>query len=601
MYIEYVSGQKYPTKNAPISDSFEGYQDAGYLIEDNEVIVDIDHVDKKIIEAMIDVFDIKTQIVWTDRGCHLYYIKPPGFNRNKGITALGFEVEYLRNKVKKSVTVKRNGITRKIENLGEREILPDFLNTKRNYENLLGLQEGENRNNLLFVHKNKLGAIKDKLKILNFINNYVFAEALDQKEFDTVVRDTGVVVDKDAETLTAEMIMKEYKIVSYKQQLYFYQDNHYVTDEEVLTRIIVQYCKDEKSRYIKEVLEQLKLKSPLEQDRAFPIKFKNGILYNGSFIEADYEEFTPYYLDIEYDFDVPPVKEVDDYLDQLSNNNLPYRQRILEVMAHCFVVDKEFKRLLAKFFIFIGDGGNGKGTLLQVIKKILGAHNCGSLSIKQMKDERYLNTLHGKLCNLGDDLQDEPINNDEMKLLKNISTCDGIMMRKLYENAQDVQFSCSLIFTSNHIIKSFEKSDAYRRRVDWMPIFTKPKTKDRRFISKITTEEALKYWIRLIVEAYQRLYKNSNFTKSEIVDKYNQRYHEENDNTLVFTKELHDNEIENRKPKEVYDDYVVWCDENGEKPLSQKQLRQNILAQRGYDSIPTKIHGKTARVFKKIK
>ena len=44
-----------------------------------------------------------------------------------------------------------------------------------------------------------------------------------------------------------------------------------------------------------------------------------------------------------------------------------YRKRLLEILAHPLIIDKEFKRMLAKFFIFIGGGGNGKGTLLLII------------------------------------------------------------------------------------------------------------------------------------------------------------------------------------------------------------------------------------------
>ena len=57
-------------------------------------------------------------------------------------------------------------------------------------------------------------------------------------------------------------------------------------------------------------------------------------------------------------------------------------------------------------------------------------------------------------------------------------------------------------------------------------MFGKPKKKDKHFISKLTTPEALQYWIRLIVEAYQRLYKNEGFTYSEAVENFNSEYHE---------------------------------------------------------------------------
>ena len=69
-------------------------------------------------------------------------------------------------------------------------------------------------------------------------------------------------------------------------------------------------------------------------------------------------------------------------LNHLTNNDEDYKKQLLEILAHPLIVDKEFKRMLAKFFIFVGDGGNGKGTLLLIIRQILGYENC-SLCIKK--------------------------------------------------------------------------------------------------------------------------------------------------------------------------------------------------------------------------
>ena len=71
-----------------------------------------------------------------------------------------------------------------------------------------------------------------------------------------------------------------------------------------------------------------------------------------------------------------------------------------------------------------------------------------------MVDERYFTTLQNKLVNLGDDIQDEAINNEQMKVLKNISTCDFVATRNLFEQSKEVELTLSLIFTSNHVLKS---------------------------------------------------------------------------------------------------------------------------------------------------
>ena len=133
----------------------------------------------------------------------------------------------------------------------------------------------------------------------------------------------------------------------------------------------------QKTRYIDEVIKQMKYRAPLiDSKKIFDIKLQNGILREGEFIEMDYQEFTPYSIDIPYNPEAEPVEIVDEYIDHLTNNDPDYRSRLLEILAHPLIVNKEFKRMLAKFFIFVGDGGNGKGTLLLIIRRILGYENC---------------------------------------------------------------------------------------------------------------------------------------------------------------------------------------------------------------------------------
>ena len=197
-------------------------------------------------------------------------------------------------------------------------------------------------------------------------------------------------------------------------------------------------------------------------------------------------------------------EDVDKYVNHLTNNDKVYRDLLFEILGHTLITNKEVKRLLGRVFIFIGGGGNGKGTLLQIIKKILNTKNVTGLSIKEMTDERYMSSMKGKLANLGDDIQDGVIDDKMMKVLKNISTCDFVATRELYESSESISFTNSLIFTSNHMIKSFEKGDSWKRRVMWLPMYStvSEKNKDNRFISKQTSEEALEYWVSQMVQGY---------------------------------------------------------------------------------------------------
>lgn len=598
MYIEFLNNEKYPKKGADVADTPEAFQDAGYLLTENDLVIDIDNIEKPVIEKIISLFNIKTQIVWTPRGAHCYFKKPQGFKGNKKVCPLGFEVEYKHSKNTKWITIKQQGKLRIIENEGIREELPDIFFTRRKLESLLGLDENEGRNSNLFAHRMKIHDLDQWQSILRFINNNIFATPLPEEEFQTISRDVKIDARKDSEPELADYILNKYKAVSYLGKLYWYENDRYTQDEDKLKRLVFNEVGLQKTRYVDEIIKQMKYRAPMiEQGTLFDIKLQNGILREGQFIEVDYQEFTPYSIDIPYFEDAEPVQIVEDYLDQMTCNDHEYKKRLLEILAHPLIVNKDFKRMLAKFFIFVGDGGNGKGTLLYIIRTILGQKNCSALSIKNMTDERYFTTLQNKLVNLGDDVQDEAINNEQMKILKNISTCDYVSTRNLFEQSKDIELTCTLIFTSNHILKSFEKGEAYKRRVDWLPMYSKPTKKDAQFMTKITTPEALQYWVKLIVEAYRRLYQNKGFTESNLITKFNEDYHLLNNNCTEFLNDFSPSHFIGKKALESYDEYKIWAEENGLNVHGKKLFQESMKKVLDLQIMKKKKNGRSIRGY----
>lgn len=579
-FIEFLEGQKYPKKNADRSQNHEAFKDAGYLLKENDLVVDSDKIERIVLEKMISFFNIKTQIVWTEKGAHFYFKKPDGFKGNRAICPLGFEVEYKHIKnTPNGITIKTGGKMRQIENEGIREDLPEIFKYKRNLKSLIGLDEHDGRNSELFSHRMRIAELSQWKSIMRFINNHIFATPLEEKEFQEVARD-GVKpkANKDNQPEIANFLKTKYRIVSYVGKLYWFIDGSYIADEEIINRLIADEAPDMKSTFYKEIWSQMHFKATLIPfDKVMDIKLKNGILRNGEFHEIEYKEFTPYSIDIPYFEEAEPVKVVDEYLDFLSENDADFKTRILETLAHTFVVNPDFKRMLGKLFIFVGGGGNGKGTLLSIITKILGDKNVSALSIKQMADERYFCTMQGKLANLGDDIEDEFISKEQVKMLKNVSTCDRVQVRRLHEQSKDASLTTSLIFTSNHILKAREKGESWKRRVDWIPIYPTPKKKDPKFIQKLTTPKALKYWIWLIVEAYKNLYINSGFTPCARIEKFNEEYHLYNDNMNEFLDEnpTKDDWIGKSK-NEAFKQYKEWCEANDERYQSKEKLMSKI-------------------------
>ena len=598
MYVEFEKGQKYSNKDADIYDKHDSFEDAGWLLEDDDYVIDIDELDKDLIKKIIVSFDIKTQTVWTDRGVHFYFKKPLDFKRGANrVSPLGFKYEIKHRGNTKAVTIKRNGVLREIENIGEREEAPIIFTSNKRFEELLGLDEGEGRNNKLFKLRTQLTGVKEWRKILSFVNENIFAKPLPEEEFQTLTRKMDLSNDEVSEYEVASALMTEFNFVQYGQRYYFKDDGEYTHEESILKKKVFDRVGSQKTRYVDEVIKQMQYRSrKIDQGEIFPIKFRNGYIENGHFVDLVIDSFTPYHIDIDYDEDAEKVDKVDEYINHLTNHNEDYRNLLLEILGHTLIVDPEFKRLLAKFFIFIGDGGNGKGTLLQIIKTILGARNVSGMSISELSDERYLPSFKGKLANLGDDIQDQAIDDKNMKVLKNISTCDFISTRELYKGAEDMYFTGSLIFTSNHMLKSWEKGESYKRRVVWLPMYTKVKKKDPKFITNLTTEKALKYWIKLIVDGYKRLYKNGGFTHSQIVEDFNKSYHEENNPALSYLQDYDGEHFNNTPVNDIYEEYEAWCKDNAVN-YNRNMIRNTIIEKFEMKVKVVLINGKSTRCF----
>lgn len=605
MYIEHFNDTaKHAKKGADISEFHDGFRNAGYILNDNDLVVDVDNMPKKAIKAMIERFNIGTQIVETNRGCHLYFKKPTGFRGARAVVPLGFEVEFKHKKNTEDVTIKQQGTLRTITNEGVREELPFILsNDRRKLEDMTGLDEGDGRNDRLFKHKMKMNSHPDTSKILNFINDYVFAEPMEQSEFDTVSREQAISTDdKISPHEVAMQVVNITKPVEFAGGLYYRdENNNYIYNDKEYKKTIFKISPNKDPRFIDNTFKTIELMTEdITDDAEFPVKFNNGVLQDGDFTDVEYKEFTPFVIDTSYNEDAKPVQIVDDYLNHLTDDNPEYRQLIEEILGYTLVTSAEQIKLLAKFFIFIGDGGNGKGTLLEIIRSILGTKNIASLSIKNLANDRYFPSLKGKLCNLGDDIEDEPINNERMKVLKNISTADTVSMRKLYAEAEDVQIKTTLIFTSNSILKSFEKGESFQRRIMWLPMFNKPKAKDSHFISKITSDESIEYWVKLMIEGYMRLYKNGQFTEPAIITQYNQQYHRENNNVLIYVEEMQDMDFLGLSQKEAFEKYEAWCDEEDEKPMTRKRFKETLKKVLGVEVQQKKINGVNQRRFVRV-
>lgn len=176
-YVELKEGTKYTSGDGDTLVKHDGTPDIGYVLQKNDLVIDIDCLSRDAINDMIQRFNIGTEYRITDRGIHLYYKKPKRLIKANSICALGIGVEYKALPSHKSVVIKRNGIEREQHNPGVREDVPAFLMAHKAYNDLLGYGEADGRNNALFQHRMTIAGIDEWQSVIAFINKHEIGRA----------------------------------------------------------------------------------------------------------------------------------------------------------------------------------------------------------------------------------------------------------------------------------------------------------------------------------------------------------------------------------------------------------------------------------------
>lgn len=366
--------------------------------------------------------------------------------------------------------------------------------------------------------------------------------------------------------------------VKYKGEIYYkYQGTNYKADEMLLKRIIRE---DPRTRTIKQVDEVYKrlMIDLIEQERgqAFPIVFKNGYLKDGQFTFTDQLPFSPHFINRSYNPAAKPVKAVDEYLDHIAQGDEGYRNYILEMLGYIFNTNLDFKERKGKVFFIVGDGGSGKGTLLKLISMLLGAENVSNVSIHEFEDGRRTTIMIGKLANLGDDIEDQAINAPVMKTIKNMATADMVNIRKLYKESESTIISATGVYTSNHILRSFEKGESFKRRVVWLPLSKSLEGKSAQFHKDLRSDAALDYLTALAIQSLNKLYETELFSESKTIYEFNKAYHEANNTAVAYLKQVNYYDILGFTLKDVYQDYMRWCWDNSLAEMPITQVSQEI-------------------------
>ena len=343
-----------------------------------------------------------------------------------------------------------------------------------------------------------------------------------------------------------------------------------------------------------EILFQLRVIGKKEQQEKSIIALRNGAIVDGVFVQ-NCEEFSSIYLDVNYNENAYD-KEVDKFLQFITSNEESTEKNDLrlvieEMIGHCLMT----KNFPHKIFLLVGNGANGKSTLLNTLFSLFG-NSATNVPIKRLERDDYVARLTNKLVNISDDVDFNYIKSSQN--IKTLASGDIVVGRELYSKPYTFKNKATMIFSMNELVIFADKTYGMERRLCIIPFENKVKKADPSILDRLTSDNSKSYLLRLGLEGMKRIVNNKyQLTNSEVINAVIKNYLVENDSVYSFI-EYSNVELEDQPFSEVYTKYSIYCNENEFIPYKKNNFSRKLKT-KGYITKVKTINGRSLRVLVK--
>lgn len=378
----------------------------------------------------------------------------------------------------------------------------------------------------------------------------------------------------------------KYLVTKDNQEIYRYNGSYYEPNGEQFIRARVQdmiglTCTPEiKNKVISCVKDDFHLWIDREQfnNNTNVINLKNGV-YNietKEFNEHNPSHFFTYEISVEYvpETDCQKIKALLSQI--LTPEDIPIIQ---ELFGYCLYPRYD----IHKAFMFIGDGANGKSTLLNLLTMFLSKTNISSVPLQDITKDRFASCdLHGKLANICADIPNTALNDTDN--FKKLTGQDSIRGQQKFKKPFDFTNNAKLIFSANQIPATpIDQSDAFFRR--WILINFPNRfigsNCDRNILKKITTPREMSGLLNWAVEGLQRLLEKGEFSMNLSIDDVREHWNKSSDMIAEFIQEHLEKDVTSTVTKEeVYNQYKQFAREKKYPTIASnvfsKKLKESI-------------------------
>jgi len=363
-----------------------------------------------------------------------------------------------------------------------------------------------------------------------------------------------------------------------KSEMWIYKEGIYIPQGK---SFIKEYCRKMlgqafNTHICNEVINKIEADTFIESESFFENKYiyeipvQNGILNINS---RELSHFTPEKiffnkLPIKYNPDLD-CEKIDKFLSDVLKNEED-KTVFYEIAGFGLLKDYRFE----KAFMFVGDGRNGKGKALELLKRLVGAENCSGIPLGSLRSDSFnISELFGKLFNLAGDISSKDLK--ETGMFKSLTGRDTISAQRKFLKDLIFQNYSKMIFACNELPRVYDYSSGFWER--WIlfefpykfvdkDIFEKEedktnlKIKDINIIDKITTEKELSGFLNAALDGLERIMKKEKFSSSKGTKETKDTWIRKSDSFMAFCMDcIVEDYKEKISKKELRKNYSLYC------------------------------------------
>lgn len=228
-----------------------------------------------------------------------------------------------------------------------------------------------------------------------------------------------------------------------------------------------------------------------------------------------------------------------------------------EMVGYCLYRESP----IDKAFLLVGEGSNGKSTVLGLIAALLGTENIASVALQDMDGNRFATSeLYGKMANIYADLTDRALRHTGK--FKMLVGGDPVGAERKFKGQFTFVNYAKMLFSCNKVPETRDDSDAFYRR--WIFINFKNKFEgendDPFILQKLTTPEALAGFLNWALSGLDRLLNNGRFSNTATTSQMRELYMRMSNPLQFFVEQCLDvDPLTAIKKDDLYLAFVEFC------------------------------------------